>query len=42
MDFGNGLAVPLEDHRLAAFFDGPHERRQVRLRFMDVDADHSG
>jgi len=42
MDFGPGLAMPLEDHRLAAFLDGPHKRREVRLRLMDIDVDHAG
>jgi len=40
MDLSHGLAVSLEDHGLATILDSPHECREIRFGFVDVDADH--
>jgi hypothetical protein len=40
MDLRDGLAMPLEDHRLAALFHGSHERREICFRIVNIDVDH--
>ena len=42
IDISHGIAVPLEGHRLSAFFNSPHDRGEVCFCLMDVDVDHSG